>query len=85
MENNVRQFLSNTLEYEKISTLHNMVSVNKFSYLFGLRWEDTNMSTWNFTKFNNKNTVFFPTFFAAYEISDKVCILKLQQTSISET
>jgi outer membrane receptor for ferrienterochelin and colicins len=69
--------LSNTLEYkENINALYTQYGfkVNKFSYLFGLRWEDTNiqvnlLDTNNFTtkKYNN----LFPSAFISYEISDQ--------------
>jgi len=48
--------------------------INKFSYLFGLRWEDSNIGVnlisgdnYNNKRYNN----FFPSAFFAYEISDK--------------
>jgi outer membrane receptor for ferrienterochelin and colicins len=69
--------LSNTLEYkENINALYTQYGfkVNKFSYLFGLRWEDTNiqvnlLDTKDFTtkKYNN----LFPSAFISYEISDQ--------------
>lgn len=69
--------LSNTLEYkENINALYTQYGfkVNKFSYLFGLRWEDTNIQVnllddSNFTtkKYNN----LFPSAFISYEISDQ--------------
>ena len=69
--------LSNTLEYkEYINALYSQFGFkkNKFSYLFGLRWEDTNievnlLETNNFNpkKYNN----FFPSAFVSYEISDQ--------------
>lgn len=67
--------LSNTLEYkEYINAFYTQYGFkkNKFSYLFGLRWEDTNievnlLETNNFNpkKYNN----FFPSAFVSYEIS----------------
>src|SRR5699024_10875312 len=59
--------LSNTLEYkENINALYTSYGfkANKFSYLFGLRWEDTNIEvnlledpkSFNTKKYNN----FFP-------------------------
>jgi hypothetical protein len=45
-----------------------------FSYLFGLRWEDTNIDVnlWVHKNTNNKKyNKFFPSAFATYEISDK--------------
>ncbi|GAA3776749.1 outer membrane beta-barrel family protein [Flavobacterium ginsengiterrae] len=68
---------SNTLEYkENINALYAQygLKVNKFSYLFGLRWEDTNIqvnlldnSIFNTKKYNN----LFPSAFISYEISDQ--------------
>lgn len=69
--------LSNTLEYkENINALYTQYGfkTNKFSYLFGLRWEDTNIevnlldnSNFNTKKYNN----LFPSAFVSYEISDQ--------------
>nr|WP_315201789.1 outer membrane beta-barrel family protein [uncultured Flavobacterium sp.] len=70
--------LSNTLEYkENINALYTQYGFkkNKFSYLFGLRWEDTNIEVnllddpkkFNSKKYNN----FFPSAFLSYEISDQ--------------
>lgn len=69
--------LSNTLEYkENINALYSSYGfkVNKFSYLFGLRWEDTNIEVnlldtndFNSKKYNN----LFPSAFVSYEISDQ--------------
>ncbi|WP_295093834.1 outer membrane beta-barrel family protein [uncultured Flavobacterium sp.] len=69
--------LSNTLEYkENINALYTQYGfkVNKFSYLFGLRWEDTDIhvnlldnSVFNTKKYNN----LFPSAFVSYEISDQ--------------
>ena len=69
--------LSNTLEYkENINAFYTQYGfkVNKFSYLFGLRWEDTNIqvnlldnSDFNTKKYNN----LFPSAFVSYEISDQ--------------
>lgn len=69
--------LSNTLEYkENINALYTQYGfkVNKFSYLFGLRWEDTNIhvnlldtNDFNTKKYNN----LFPSAFVSYEISDQ--------------
>jgi len=68
---------SNTLEYkENINALYAQygLKVNKFSYLFGLRWEDTNIEVnlldtndFNTKKYNN----LFPSAFISYEISDQ--------------
>jgi outer membrane receptor for ferrienterochelin and colicins len=69
--------LSNTLEYkENINALYTSYGfkVNKCSYLFGLRWEDTNIEV-NLLDNNNFNTKnynnLFPSAFISYEISDK--------------
>lgn len=70
--------LSNTLEYkENINALYTSYGfkVNKFSYLFGLRWEDTNIEV-NLLEdpksFNTKNyNNLFPSAFISYEISDQ--------------
>lgn len=69
--------LSNTLEYiENINSIYTQYGFkkNKFSYLFGLRWEDTNVEVnlldtkeFNTKKYNN----FFPSAFVSYEISDQ--------------
>lgn len=48
--------------------------INKFSYLFGLRWEDSDIEVNQLATndFNNKRyNNFFPSAFFAYEISDK--------------
>ena len=70
--------ISNTLQYkEKINALYTQYGfkVNKFSYLFGLRWEDSNIQVnlledpkdFNTKKYNN----FFPSAFISYEVSDQ--------------
>lgn len=69
--------LSNTLEYkENINAIYTQYGfkVNKFSYLFGLRWEDTNIQVnlldtneYNTKKYNN----LFPSAFISYAISDQ--------------
>ncbi|HKO78598.1 MAG TPA: TonB-dependent receptor [Flavobacterium sp.] len=69
--------LSNTLEYkENINALYTQYGFkkNKFSYLFGLRWEDSNIhvnlldtNDFNTKKYNN----FFPSAFISYQISDQ--------------
>jgi len=69
--------LSNTLEYkENINALYTSYGfkMSKFSYLFGLRWEDTNIQVnlldtndFNTKKYNN----LFPSAFISYEISDQ--------------
>lgn len=77
-ENNVKDpNLSNNLEYkENINALYTQYGfkINKFSYLFGLRWEDTNIQVnlldtndFNTKKYNN----LFPSAFISYEISDQ--------------
>jgi outer membrane receptor for ferrienterochelin and colicins len=74
-ENNRDNFLSNTLEYkEKINALYTQYGfkVNKFSYLFGIRWEDTNIDVnlLETNEYNNKRyNNFFPSAFVNYEIS----------------
>ncbi|MGO4770367.1 TonB-dependent receptor domain-containing protein [Flavobacterium sp. W22_SRS_FK3] len=78
MPNNViNTDLSNTLEYnERINALYTQYGfkLNKFSYLLGLRWEDTKIDVnlldtqnYNTKKYNN----FFPSAFINYEISDE--------------
>ena len=77
-QNNERY--TNTLEYnENINALYTSFGskVNKFSYLLGLRWEDTNIDINQFTtekystkKYNN----FFPSAFVAYEFSEGTSI-----------
>lgn len=69
--------LSNNLQYkEYINALYTSYGfkVNKFSYLFGLRWEDTNIEVnlldtndFNTKKYNN----LFPSAFVSYEISEQ--------------
>ncbi len=69
--------LSNTLEYkEYVNGLYSQIGFkkNKISYLFGLRWEDTNIEVnlletneFNPKKYNN----FFPSAFFSYEISNQ--------------
>jgi outer membrane receptor protein involved in Fe transport len=73
----ISTIVPNTLEYkEKINAIYTQYGfkVNKISYLFGLRWEDTNIDI-NLLKtndFNNKKyNNFFPSAFFNYEISDK--------------
>ncbi|MFV8442166.1 TonB-dependent receptor domain-containing protein [Flavobacterium sp. LB2P44] len=68
---------TNTLEYnEKINAVYTQygMKINKFSALFGLRFEDSNIdinqlatNDFNTKKYNN----FFPSAFFTYEISDK--------------
>jgi outer membrane receptor protein involved in Fe transport len=69
--------LSNTLEYKEIiNALYTQYGFkkSKFSYLFGLRWEDTSIhvnlldtNDFNSKKYNN----LFPSAFISYEISDQ--------------
>ncbi|KQB41937.1 putative TonB-dependent receptor [Flavobacterium daejeonense] len=78
-EGTINDYLSNTLEYkERINAFYTQYGfkLNKFSYLFGLRWEDTNIEinslrepniSYNTKKYNN----FFPSAFINYEISDE--------------
>lgn len=61
---------------EKINAIYTQYGfkVNKLSYLFGLRWEDTNIdiNLLNANNFNNKKyDNLFPSAFINYEISDK--------------
>lgn len=81
-EGTINDYLSNTLEYkERINAFYTQYGfkLNKFSYLFGLRWEDTNIDinslrepniSYNTKKYNN----FFPSAFINYEISDESSI-----------
>jgi len=69
--------ISNILEYkEKINAFYTQYGfkVNKLSYLFGLRWEDSNIEV-NQLVTNDYNTkkynYFFPSAFINYEISEK--------------
>ena len=68
---------TNTLEYkENVNALYSQLGtkMNKFSFLFGLRWEDSKIdinqlvsNDFNTRKYNN----FFPSAFVTYELSDK--------------
>lgn len=68
---------SNVLEYiENVNALYTQFGskINKFSYLFGLRWEDSHIEVnqlatndLNTKKYNN----FFPSAFFAYEFKDE--------------
>lgn len=68
---------TNKLEYvENVNAFYTQYGfkVNKFSYLFGLRWEDSNIEVNQYTtndfnpkKYNN----FFPSAFFTYEISEE--------------
>jgi outer membrane receptor for ferrienterochelin and colicins len=70
-----KPLLSNTLEYkEKVNALYAQYGFkkSKFSYLFGLRWEDSNIDVnqlatneYNKKRYNN----FFPSAFITYEIA----------------
>ncbi|HWS60919.1 MAG TPA: outer membrane beta-barrel family protein [Flavobacterium sp.] len=66
---------TNKLEYiEKVNALYTQygLKINKFSYLFGLRWEDTAVDVNQFTTndFNKKKyNDFFPSAFVTYEVS----------------
>lgn len=73
----INRNFTNTLEYkEKVNAVYTQygVKINKFSALFGLRFEDSNIdinqlatNDFNTKKYNN----FFPSAFFTYEISDK--------------
>ena len=71
---------SNVLEYkEKVNALYTQIGtkINKFSMLFGLRWEDSNIDINLLTTkdINNKKyNDFFPSAFLTYEISNKTNI-----------
>jgi outer membrane receptor for ferrienterochelin and colicins len=78
-DGSVNDYLSNTLQYkERINALYTQYGfkLKKFSYLFGLRWEDTTIDInslrepnilFNTKKYNN----FFPSAFFTYELSDE--------------
>lgn len=67
---------TNELEYiENVNAFYTQYGFkkNKFSYLFGLRWEDSNIEVNQFTQnnFNNKKyNNFFPSAFVTYELSE---------------
>lgn len=67
---------SNFLEYkEKVNAIYSQFGskTGKFSYLFGLRWEDSNIDVNLYTtgSFNNKRyNNFFPSAFLSYEFSE---------------
>lgn len=69
--------LTNKLEYiENVNAFYTQygLKVNKFSYLFGLRWEDTAVDINQFTTndFNKKRyNNFFPSAFVTYEVSEE--------------
>jgi outer membrane receptor protein involved in Fe transport len=68
---------TNKLEYiENVHAFYTQygLKVNKFSYLFGLRWEDTNVDVNQYTTndFNKKRyNNFFPSAFVTYQISEE--------------
>lgn len=68
---------SNKLEYiEDVNAFYSQYGqkINKFSYLFGMRWEDSNIDvnqyTTNILK-NKRYNNFFPSAFFTYEISEE--------------
>ena len=71
---------TNTFQYEEtVNALYSQFGskVNKFSYLLGLRWEDSKINvneiisqSYNTKRYND----FFPSAFVAYEISDETSI-----------
>jgi len=67
---------TNILQYkEKVNALYTQFGskINKFSYLAGLRWEDSNIEINQFTQaiFANKRySNFFPSAFLTYELGD---------------
>ena len=71
---------TNKLNYkEKVNALYTQfgTKINKFSFLFGMRWEDSNidinlLSTNDFNKKKYNN--FFPSAFITYELSDESSI-----------
>ncbi|RZK09588.1 MAG: TonB-dependent receptor, partial [Flavobacterium sp.] len=69
--------LSNDFEYkENVNALYAQFGskISKFSYLFGLRWEDSKINVNQLTTndYNTKNyNNFFPSAFFTYEISDE--------------
>ncbi len=73
----VDPLFSNVFEYkEYVNAFYTQFGskLNKFSYLFGLRWEDSNIGVnlISASDFNNKRyNNFFPSAFFAYEISEK--------------
>jgi outer membrane receptor for ferrienterochelin and colicins len=73
----INEDLSSRLEYkEKVNALYTQLGkkINKFSFLFGLRWEDSNIEVnlLDDNNFNNKRyNNFFPSAFFTYEISDQ--------------
>lgn len=73
----VNRYYTNTLEYkEKINALYTQFGskVSKFSWLVGLRFEDSNIdiNQWSTGQYNNKKySNFFPSAFLTYELSDQ--------------
>ncbi|HLA55603.1 MAG TPA: outer membrane beta-barrel family protein [Flavobacterium sp.] len=73
----VNTFYTNILQYkEKINALYTQygTKINKFSFLLGMRYENTNIDINQFTTaiYNNKKYDFFsPSAFLTYEINDK--------------
>jgi outer membrane receptor protein involved in Fe transport len=73
---NVNSNFTNLLEYkEKVNAFYTQYGskLGKFSYLLGLRWEDSNIDVnlLNKGEFNNKKyNNFFPSAFLAYEFSE---------------
>jgi outer membrane receptor for ferrienterochelin and colicins len=70
------QFTNNLIYKEKVNAFYTQFGfkIKKFSYLFGLRWEDSNIDINEITTndFNNKKyNNFFPSAFVTYEINDK--------------
>ena len=67
---------SNLLQYkEKINALYSQFGskIDKFSYLLGVRWEDSNIdiNLLNTNKYNNKKyNNFFPSAFLTYQLND---------------
>jgi outer membrane receptor protein involved in Fe transport len=81
--------LSDTLEFiENINAIYTQYGFkkNKFSYLFGLRWEDTNIEV-NLLETNKLNTKkynnLFPSAFVSYEISNQSNITSSYSKRIS--
>ncbi|MES2748147.1 MAG: outer membrane beta-barrel family protein [Bacteroidota bacterium] len=74
---NVNNLFTNLLEYkEKVNALYTSfgTKVSKFSFLFGMRWEDSEIDV-NLLRTNDLNNKkydnFFPSAFVAYEFSEK--------------
>lgn len=76
-ENVINTNYTNKLEYiENVNAFYTQygLKVNKFSYLLGLRWEDTNVDVNQYTTndFNKKRyNNFFPSAFITYEVSEE--------------